>query len=262
MRTACITTGTGCGPTGNGDLGNQGIHQMDIARWSLGKSALSPRVFSVGGRLGYVDDGETPTPSLSSMITATRSLIFEVRGLPAKAGVKEMDRYRGQDVGTRNRVRRRLSGRNYRLRQAGKGNQEVRVAGRKPPRKLHPRRAQPQALRPDRRDPGRASFKRSVPHRQYLLPAGQGMQSGRDARSAQSQQGGVRDAGSIPGTLDRERRRPPGQESHNGRILDHGSQDRTIHRQRQSQPAPHSRLSQAFRRPGEGLTLSGFASSR
>ena len=32
--------------TGNGDLGNQGIHQMDIARWILGENQLSPRVIS------------------------------------------------------------------------------------------------------------------------------------------------------------------------------------------------------------------------
>ena len=31
-------------PTGNGDLGNQGIHQMDLARWVLGETALSPRI--------------------------------------------------------------------------------------------------------------------------------------------------------------------------------------------------------------------------
>src|ERR1043166_6850190 len=44
---------------GCGDLGNQGIHQMDIARWFLGVNELSPRVLSLGGRLGYEDDGET-----------------------------------------------------------------------------------------------------------------------------------------------------------------------------------------------------------
>jgi len=38
---------------GNGDLGNQGIHQMDVARWFLGEPALAPRVISIGGRLGY-----------------------------------------------------------------------------------------------------------------------------------------------------------------------------------------------------------------
>ncbi|CAG0990288.1 partial Myo-inositol 2-dehydrogenase, partial [Anaerolineae bacterium] len=35
-------------PTGNGDLGNQGIHQMDIARWFLGEAELSPAVISIG----------------------------------------------------------------------------------------------------------------------------------------------------------------------------------------------------------------------
>ncbi len=30
----------------NGDLGNQGIHQMDIARWILGENKLSPKIFS------------------------------------------------------------------------------------------------------------------------------------------------------------------------------------------------------------------------
>jgi len=38
--------------TGNGDLGNQGIHEMDVARWFLGVMELSPRVLSVGGASG------------------------------------------------------------------------------------------------------------------------------------------------------------------------------------------------------------------
>ena len=45
---------------GNGDLGNQGIHQMDIARWFLGEMALSPRVWSVGGRLRTLRSSITP----------------------------------------------------------------------------------------------------------------------------------------------------------------------------------------------------------
>jgi predicted dehydrogenase len=44
---------------GNGDLGNQGIHEMDKARWGLGKNELPKSVISVGGRFGYSDDGET-----------------------------------------------------------------------------------------------------------------------------------------------------------------------------------------------------------
>jgi predicted dehydrogenase len=84
---------------GCGDLGNQGIHQMDICRWALGKPELSPKIISVGGRLGYVDDAETPNTMFLVHDYGDSLLIFEVRGLPAKAGSKEMDKYRGQSVG-------------------------------------------------------------------------------------------------------------------------------------------------------------------
>ncbi|HEX8309894.1 MAG TPA: Gfo/Idh/MocA family oxidoreductase [Chthoniobacteraceae bacterium] len=87
--------------TGNGDIGNQGIHQMDVARWFLGEQTLSPKIFSAGGRLGYADDGETPNTMFVVHEYAAAPLIFEVRGLPAKADAKnQMDRYRGMSVGT------------------------------------------------------------------------------------------------------------------------------------------------------------------
>ncbi len=85
--------------TGNGDLGNQGIHQMDIARWFLGEQALSPRVFSIGGRFGYVDDGQTPNTMIVYHAYAKAPLIFEVRGLPEKPGSKAMDKLKGASVG-------------------------------------------------------------------------------------------------------------------------------------------------------------------
>jgi predicted dehydrogenase len=83
---------------GCGDLGNQGIHQMDIARWFLGVDSLSPRVFSVGGRLGYVDDAETPNTQIVYHDYPEAPLIFEVRGLPEKTGAKNMDKYKGGSV--------------------------------------------------------------------------------------------------------------------------------------------------------------------
>lgn len=92
--------------TGNGDLGNQGIHQMDIARWVLGERTLSPQVFSVGGRLGYVDDGNTPNTQFVYHGYARAPLIFEVRGLPSarefqdpKVWGKHMDVLKGASVG-------------------------------------------------------------------------------------------------------------------------------------------------------------------
>lgn len=67
--------------TGNGDLGNQGIHQVDVGRWLLG-AGLPARVLSVGGRFGYDDDGETPNTQLVWFDYGAVPFVFEVRGLP------------------------------------------------------------------------------------------------------------------------------------------------------------------------------------
>lgn len=83
---------------GCGDLGNQGIHEMDRARWFLGENELSPRVFSIGGRLGYVDDGETANTQFIFHDYAKAPLIFEVRGLTEKSGSKNMDTFMGGRV--------------------------------------------------------------------------------------------------------------------------------------------------------------------
>jgi len=84
---------------GNGDLGNQGIHQMDLCRWALGVNTLSPHVMSVGGRFGYEDDGETPNTQIAYHDYPGAPLIFEVRGLPEKKGAKNMDKFMGAGVG-------------------------------------------------------------------------------------------------------------------------------------------------------------------
>jgi predicted dehydrogenase len=66
---------------GNGDLGNQGIHQMDVARWALNKNELPQSAMSVGGRFGYIDDGETANTQICRFDYGDCELIFEVRGL-------------------------------------------------------------------------------------------------------------------------------------------------------------------------------------
>lgn len=85
--------------TGNGDLGNQGIHQMDICRWFLGEQELAPFVMSVGGRVGYVDDGETPNTQIIYQGYEKAPLIFEVRGLPSSKGASKMDSLKGASIG-------------------------------------------------------------------------------------------------------------------------------------------------------------------
>jgi predicted dehydrogenase len=47
--------------TGNGDLNNQGTHQLDMARWALDESLTHPiRAMAIGGRFQWNDQGETP----------------------------------------------------------------------------------------------------------------------------------------------------------------------------------------------------------
>ncbi len=90
--------------TGCGDVGNQGIHEMDVARWFLGEDALAPRTMSIGGRFGYDDAGNTPNTQIIYHDYEKAPLLFETRGLPkSKAGQKDwshsMDNYRGSGIG-------------------------------------------------------------------------------------------------------------------------------------------------------------------
>jgi predicted dehydrogenase len=67
---------------GNGDLGNQGIHQMDIARWGLNEMNLGESVLSYGGRFAVEDAGETANTQVSiHEFKNGKRLVFEVRGL-------------------------------------------------------------------------------------------------------------------------------------------------------------------------------------
>ncbi len=47
--------------SGNGDLNNQGTHQLDMARWALDTDLTHPvRAMAIGGRFQWNDQGETP----------------------------------------------------------------------------------------------------------------------------------------------------------------------------------------------------------
>ncbi len=68
--------------TGNGDLGNQGIHEVDIARWGLGVTHPT-KVSAIGGKFMFEDDQETPNTLTAAwefdVNGVTRMMNFEVR---------------------------------------------------------------------------------------------------------------------------------------------------------------------------------------
>jgi predicted dehydrogenase len=67
---------------GNGDIGNQGIHEMDIARWGLDVT-LPTKVASMGGHYMFDDDQTTPNTLVSTLEFnkngKKKLLVFEVR---------------------------------------------------------------------------------------------------------------------------------------------------------------------------------------
>jgi predicted dehydrogenase len=66
---------------GNGDIGNQGIHELDVARWGIKDATLPAKVWSLGGRLGFEDQGQTPNMQMAVFDYGEALLVFEVRGL-------------------------------------------------------------------------------------------------------------------------------------------------------------------------------------
>ena len=66
---------------GNGDIGNQGVHEMDVARWGLGLDGLPGNAHSAGGHYVYDDDQETPNTQHAVFDYGRQMLQFEVRGL-------------------------------------------------------------------------------------------------------------------------------------------------------------------------------------
>ncbi len=80
--------------TGNGDMANIGVHQIDDCRWLADLTGAPKSVVSFGERWGYVDDGETPNTNVA-VFEYDIPLIIEVRGLPMQKGVNAMDNVKG-----------------------------------------------------------------------------------------------------------------------------------------------------------------------
>ncbi|MFO1000771.1 MAG: Gfo/Idh/MocA family oxidoreductase [Planctomycetaceae bacterium] len=69
--------------TGNGDLNNQGTHQLDIARWALDKELTHPvKAMAIGGRFKWDDQGETPNTMMGIAEYANgQQVFFNVRNI-------------------------------------------------------------------------------------------------------------------------------------------------------------------------------------
>lgn len=72
--------------TGNGDLNNQGTHQLDVARWAVDQDQTHPvRAMALGGRFKWNDQGETPNTMFGiAEFPNGQTVLFNVRNVNYK----------------------------------------------------------------------------------------------------------------------------------------------------------------------------------
>jgi predicted dehydrogenase len=85
---------------GDGESCNQGVHEVDVARWLLGETGLPRRVMSLGGRFVFNDAGEVPNTQLIYYDFASAPVLYEVHNLRAGKDTKTVPNYRGVGVDT------------------------------------------------------------------------------------------------------------------------------------------------------------------
>ena len=85
--------------TGDGESCNQGVHEVDVARWSLGEQTLPRRVMSIGGRFVFDDACNTPNTQIVYYDFPTAPVLYEVHNLHKAKGSSEMPTFRGERVG-------------------------------------------------------------------------------------------------------------------------------------------------------------------
>lgn len=85
--------------TGNGELGNNGVHILDIAMRIVKSPLPARRVMSLGGRFVHSDVADTPNTHLAVYDFPGAPVLYESRALTAKPDVKYMDQVGGMRVG-------------------------------------------------------------------------------------------------------------------------------------------------------------------
>jgi len=85
--------------TGDGESCNQGVHEVDVARWCLGETMLPRRVMSIGGRFAFDDACDVPNTQIIYYDFPTAPLLYEVHNLRRAKSSGAMPSFRGEAVG-------------------------------------------------------------------------------------------------------------------------------------------------------------------
>jgi predicted dehydrogenase len=85
--------------TGDGESCNQGVHEVDVARWCLREEMLPHRVISIGGRFLFNDACDVPNTQIIYYDFPTAPMLYEVHNLRKAKGSNDMPDFRGERVG-------------------------------------------------------------------------------------------------------------------------------------------------------------------
>ena len=86
--------------TGNGDTGNQGVHELDLVRSVLGDPGHPRSVFSYGGRFAWNDGGNTPNMQNAVFDWGDGiPVLFELRDMWATPKYEAASHFRGHRFG-------------------------------------------------------------------------------------------------------------------------------------------------------------------
>jgi predicted dehydrogenase len=77
--------------TGNAELGNNGPHTLDCVRWALGMTGIPQSVYTIGGRYGYMDNGDVPNSFLAVYEYEGIKIVYESRALSEHPDSENMD---------------------------------------------------------------------------------------------------------------------------------------------------------------------------
>ncbi|MGO8697316.1 MAG: Gfo/Idh/MocA family protein [Limisphaerales bacterium] len=80
--------------TGNGEMGNNGIHIIDLSRLLMGQEQPPPRALSIGGRFAFHDCGETANTQIALFDYQPAPLLCEIRNVKAPSSPQGIGKYR------------------------------------------------------------------------------------------------------------------------------------------------------------------------
>jgi predicted dehydrogenase len=84
---------------GDAESCNQGVHEVDVARWILGTDALPRRVMSIGGRFLWDDACDVPNTQIICYDFPESPVFYEARNLRAAKNSTQVSEFRGERVG-------------------------------------------------------------------------------------------------------------------------------------------------------------------